>query len=99
VVAVAAFEQGLLDSCEAAAKQADGEVVVDVRLRPVQAAASSLIRLRPLVDRPRGRWGGCAAMDDEAPPVSDEALEAVTEGKVALHARTTFASTRRRGRG
>ena len=38
-------------------------------------------------------------MDDEAPPVSDEALEAVTEGKVALHARTTFASTRRRGRG
>ena len=26
-------------------------------------------------------------MDDEAPPVSDEALEAVTEAMVALHAR------------
>ncbi len=38
-------------------------------------------------------------MDDEAPPVSDEPLETVTEGKVALHARTTCASTRRRGRG
>ena len=46
VVAVAALEQGLFDAGEAAAQQADDEVVVDVGLGVRRAAAVEVLQQR-----------------------------------------------------
>jgi hypothetical protein len=46
VIPVTFFEQGLLDAREAAAQQADDEIVVDVGLRAVRAAAVEVLQQR-----------------------------------------------------
>ena len=55
IAAVAALEQGLLDAGEAAAQQADDEVVADVRLGHLGAAAVVVLQQRDEAVGDRGR--------------------------------------------
>jgi hypothetical protein len=75
VVAVPAFDEGLLNPCELTAQQAHDEVVVDVDLRPLRAATVELGQQREIGDRV-----GCSQMH-----VSRIFRDAMTRLREAAH--------------